>query len=252
MPRSKSQEESRVDLIMYDQWGRPWWAVLEKETMVPTGPLFPQFAAPWIPDQSYFQFFGKQNPIRFRINLERIEEDLQQAHEERGRTIRALTLKYFPGWSKKGPPPEVIEKVDGPGYGPMPLEVVWAAMQGNRWMLGFSKNRPEWSREGAVGNWFDPPEKEAFRRKMELQFPNAPEDDGVEDQITLVDENTPPLNPHGPPLIPVEGELQGVPEGVLAGAAAAEHASWGGIPTTAELAIPQPSTSVRNPALRKE
>lgn len=238
---AKSQEESRVDVIMYDQWGRPWHATLEKETMTPTGPVQPLFSAPFIPDQKYHRYGGKRNPVRMQIDLAKMEEDLQEAHEERERLIRKLTMQFFPGWNKKAPPPEVIEKVDGPGYGPMPLEVLWAAMQGNKWILGFSKRRPAWSEAGAVSTWFDPPEKESFRRKREMEFPDSPEDAEDAAEVELVDEDTIPARPGG--------ELQGVPEGVLVGA---EHSSWGGIPTPEEMAIAQPQTSVRNPQARKE
>lgn len=238
MPRSKSQEDSRVGINMYDQWGRPWHATQEKETMTPTGPVMPQFSAPVVPDMKYLKFFGKANPIKVEVNLQALEQDLQEAHEHRERQIRTFTTKYFPGWKNKNPPREVLDKVDGEGPPPMPLEVVWAMMQGNRWVLGFSPNRPAWSYEGAVGAFFNPPQKESLRRKMESSFPDAPEDTGTE-AVPLVDADVAPVNPH---------TLQGVPEGVPVGVGG-EHQSWGNID---DFAISQPMTSVRNPGARKE
>lgn len=246
MSKEVGQEYSRVDTILYDVHGRPWHAILERKTMTPTGPISPMFRAPFYPDQKYLRPGGQRNPIHLGINYDQMDIDLQEAHQEREQTIRRLIVKSFPASQHqkliKNPPEEILWAVDGNGEGPMPVEVVWACMQGNRWVLGYSDKEPEWVQEmPAVRNFFHPPLKEFARRRAELIFGDA-ENDEAQARIELTDAEIAPINPHNPRNAP--GSLEGLdgeeigPEVGVGG----EHGSWG---------APEPSTSVRSP-LRKE
>lgn len=216
MARYDSQEDARFSMVLHDQWGRQYHAVLEKETMMPTGPIEPQFQAPIHVPQKYLRAHGKAGPNRLTVELDSLQADLEAKHDEIARRIQKQTMKHFPGWTKKSPPPEVLDLVTGGSTRPMPVELVYAMRQGNRWVLGFSPNRPAWSQDEPFKSYFDPPVKAIRARAEEMEFPNADEDAEMFDVAPLIDGDIDPRT-HA-------GGLPGVGVGV-----GGDHSSWGNV-----------------------
>lgn len=233
MAKEVGQEYSRVDVTMFDPHGRPWHAILERKTMTPTGPISPLFKAPFYPDQKYLRPGGQKNPIRLGIDYDAMDRDLQEAHLERERRLHRLAFRTYGSQAPKvlkNPPEELLRALDGEGAQPMPVEVVWACMQGNRFVLGFSENEPEWvKKDQRIHEFFHPPLKEMERKRAKTRFADADEDADTEQQlIPLSDAETAPVDPR---LALAGSEIGGT----------GEDSSWG-----------QPATSGGRTALRKE
>lgn len=219
MARYDSQESARFGMILFDQWGRRYYAELEKETLYPTGPIQPLFQAPIMVDTKYVRPYGRSAPNRVHVDVDGLERDLAEKEDQRERRAQKMILKHFPGWKAKYPPPAVEEAIYGDGPRPMPVELCWAMKQGNRWVLGLTEHRPPWSEQEPFKSYFNPPEKKRKEREQAMEFPDV---EGIEDLalppvVAITDENIDPRSPRT--------NEQGLPD--LGEGAGGVHASWG-------------------------
>lgn len=145
-------------MIVQDQHNRDWFCTMEKETMAPTGVMIPQFTAPWYPDQKYIRpgvspdglRGDRRNPGRIFIDYNAMAADHEAKLDQLDHRLRTLARKYYPGKLKEtleNPPEDIMDALYGPRGGPPPpVEFIWAAQDGNRWVLGFTEAVPQWAK----------------------------------------------------------------------------------------------------------
>jgi hypothetical protein len=140
-----SQADSREFLVYTDQHGREWegWGDV-KAKLHPTTTLKPLFDAPWLPDQRLMTF-SQRKPGEFVINYEAILAEGARAHEAR----RDLVLQVADHFNVPGFDPDTDQPTAQMrrelGEGPLPLDPIVAALQGNKYVLGlrpFDAKRP--------------------------------------------------------------------------------------------------------------
>lgn len=160
------QANSRTHAIWFDQhrdanyvnergerifeFGRPWWSVIEKASMMPSGPVYPMgWDAPWLPPQSYindsigripkFESNGFMprgiNSDRFSIAYARmIQDDTDQTRSHYQYAVQVATQKNLPipEWGK----PMDHRVLALVGIQPRSPKIAEAALAGNKWLLG--------------------------------------------------------------------------------------------------------------------
>jgi|SRR5215467_3237817 len=130
--------------------GRPWWCYTERPAdgahmPMPVGELIPHgWDAPWTPDATYMQMsIGTLQTNKFRITYERMIADYRWAMEEfyqrAAQEAAAFDLKIPEfgealGWKLRA----IV------GKPPRSPRIPEAAMAGDRWLLGFSKEPNEY------------------------------------------------------------------------------------------------------------
>lgn len=157
-PEGWNQNKQRSLAVFYDQHrstadgfpdGRPWWAYTERPAeggaaAMPVGDLIPYgWDAPWTPESKYMQLsIHALSGNRFRIAYERMIIDYRQALDEY--YIRAATEAV----AVNLPIPEHGEPVQWKlaaivGAPPKSSRIPEAALAGDRWLLGFTKQPNE-------------------------------------------------------------------------------------------------------------
>ncbi len=136
------QTATRRPGTLYDQHvspdfpkGRPWHASIDKKSGFPVGVIQPKgWHAPWEPPQSAF-VFSEDDPTRFRIDYETLITSRRLTHSEYDAQMRQAALVR--GWDPTDPEKRSsLEALVGPS--PLPVEVLVAAMQGNKRVLGLT------------------------------------------------------------------------------------------------------------------
>jgi hypothetical protein len=148
--KAKGQPANRRYQRFRDQHGRKWGAVIELKTGDPVGSPEPiGWTAPWMPDPKYVTVKldddGSVETGMLAIDYERALKDAkkeQDDHQER--------LEFFAGaiyseragavLAEKARPAELMRYFRGSR--PKPIEPIFAAMNGDRWLLGFEKGDP--------------------------------------------------------------------------------------------------------------
>lgn len=170
---------------MWDQHGRRFAAVLDMSNGIPVGrgPNPDGWRAPWMPGQEWFRYLeDESNPLRFRIDYEGLLVQYMAAHEQYDADWEAFATSN--GWDPKDPDVagRIIAKV---GQRPQPIELIVAAMQGNKYILGlttkvdervvpFLKQRPVYKRQAkraeklAGMDFADHDADEDLERRMDL------------------------------------------------------------------------------------
>lgn len=123
---------------MWDQHNRRHAAVLDKSNGIPVGrgPNPDGWRAPWMPGQEWYRYLEDDtNPMRFRIDYEGLLNERVAAHERYDAEWEAFATSN--GWDPKDPDVagRIIAKV---GMRPLPIELIVAAMQGNKYILGLT------------------------------------------------------------------------------------------------------------------
>ena len=140
------QSRKRSYAIYTDQHGRAWGAIIENITGDPCGPLEPQFHAPVQPLDKFVTINSRQRQLHIRYAD--IILDIEDANNAWAASLREHALKMYgmqAGKAIADPPPELLELV---GPAPKAHREIWeAAMQGNKWILGFSAEKPAWAEE---------------------------------------------------------------------------------------------------------
>lgn len=184
----RDQAAQRRGSTLTDDWGRAWSAVIDKRTGDPIGSITPQgWSAPWRPDQAYMRP-DPEDPRRIIIDLERALADALEAHEQ-----------YAEDWKRQAaarnidPADErnhgILQQVVGPP--PKPWQPIKAALDGNRWILGFTtkpdarlvpylttKRQRSQAKLTGLESFADDPEAEALEARMDLEEAVDPEATG--------------------------------------------------------------------------
>lgn len=143
---STDQSRKRSYAIYTDQHGRAWGANIENRTGDPCGPLEPQFSAPVQAMDRFITINSRQRKLIIRYAD--IILDIQQANQDWEASLREYARKMYGMDAAKmiqNPSPELLDVVGPPPRG---QKEIWeAAMQGNKWILGFSSAKPAWAEE---------------------------------------------------------------------------------------------------------
>lgn len=175
----RDQAAQRRGATLTDDWGRAWSAVIDKRTGDPIGSITPQgWSAPWRPDQAYMRP-DPEDPRRLIIDLAQALRDAREAHEQ-----------YAEDW-KRAAAARNIDPNDQRNHGillqvvgplPKPWQPIKAALDGNKWILGFTtkpdprlvpflttkRQRAEASLEG-LESFADDPEVEALEARLDIE-----------------------------------------------------------------------------------
>lgn len=189
---------------MFDQHGRRYSALLDKSNGTPVGqgPRPDGWRAPWMPGQEWFRYHeDESNPMRFRIDYDGMLNDRIAAHEQYEREWTDFAVVN--GWDPKDPDiaGRIIAKV---GKRPLPLEIIVAAMQGNRYVLGLTETVDE----RVVPFLRMKPKYQRIEKKLEriagMNF--ADHDEELEDRMDLQEAHDPDDTPRG--RVPVKPKRQ--------------------------------------------
>jgi hypothetical protein len=130
-----SQADTRRPAKLRDQHGRQWFAWVENRSGAPTGPISPTgWTAPWYPDQAYLSI-DPDDPRTLRIDYARALRERLEAHEDYKKqwTEKAVARNMDPADETHRP---ALLQLVGPS--PAPYQPYKAAMDGNKWILGFT------------------------------------------------------------------------------------------------------------------
>jgi hypothetical protein len=159
---------------MRDQHGRLFQCVVDTRTGTPigNGPQPLGWRAPWIPSQEWARY-SADDPFTFRWDYDGMLADRIAAHEVYEQQYTDFCTRH--GWDPADPAKQgqVVSVI---GVRPQPIELIVAAMQGNKYLLGltptvdtrvlpFLKMRPTYQRQAkkdarlaAMPDFSDPPE----------------------------------------------------------------------------------------------
>lgn len=153
MKQGFSQADTRGQRILFDQHGRQWFTNFELRSGHPTGPITPQFTAPWYPDSQYFGF-PKLKPNDLVIDYDAMAGVLARRHAEYHQLIERAGVHFLgQGYDAAKPPPaQVLNDVGRP---PFPIEVILAAKAGNGYVLGSRAFNPEHKGDAIVKRALD-------------------------------------------------------------------------------------------------
>lgn len=172
---STDQSRKRSYAIYTDQHGRAWGAIIENKTGDPCGPLEPQFRAPVQALDKFITVNSRQRKLHIRYAD--IILDIAQAFTEWQESLRKYAVKMYGMDASKmiqNPSPELLDMV---GPGPIGQREIWeAAMQGNKWILGFSSAKPAWAEE-----FF--PDKPAVQSAQELVLTGRTYADAEDEEV---------------------------------------------------------------------
>jgi hypothetical protein len=130
------QAAQRRGATLTDDWGREWSAVIDKKTGDPIGSITPKgWSAPWRPDQAYMRP-DPDNARRLIIDLERALSDALEAHEEWNEAwVRTAAARNIDPNDDRNQ--GVLHQLVGAK--PAAWQPIKAALDGNRWILGFTQ-----------------------------------------------------------------------------------------------------------------
>lgn len=177
---STDQRMKRSYAIYTDQHGRVWGANIENKTGDPCGNLEPQFAAPVRPMDKYITVNSRRRQVVIRYA--EIIQDIVEAEQEWDSALRDHARKAYGMKAHEAiqnPPPDLLDIV-----GPRPKErrEPWeAAMQGNKWVLGLSPNKPDWATEFFPDA---PKVRETFQIETNNKYPDAEDQAPKSTEIT--------------------------------------------------------------------
>lgn len=173
-----SQDSTRRPILMRDQHGRPWSASTENRSGMPTGMIANDFSAPWLPDQKYL-VVNAQNPTEIYIDYTLMFNDRRRTNEEyHRRAVRMATKKNWPTPEKGAYSDDLIEAAGQP---PRPVELVIAAYQGNRWILGLCDDCKRSNRECRCAGGYLPAQADPRLAKLIVRrIEDIPAEEGMD------------------------------------------------------------------------
>jgi hypothetical protein len=135
-----SQAKQRRNQRLTDNHGRKYFATIEIRSGDPVGPVQPMFQAPLaVPPMYMRKHPDPDRPNEVVIDYRRWITDIEGAHTDWEKRGRELSRKTFGSAYDPTQPAFKQEILDLLGERPQPVEPVYAAMQGNRWVLGFTR-----------------------------------------------------------------------------------------------------------------
>jgi len=143
-----TQPEQRRPRTFYDQHDRTWETVIDIRTGHAAGPWEPKFQAPWYPEAKYIRH-DPSDDRRILIDYDRNVRDAKRAMDDYDDLRMKVAMDQYGsaftsklGETHEDDPPELKKLVGGP---PFPVAFPEAALEGNRWVLGFSTTIPKWA-----------------------------------------------------------------------------------------------------------
>jgi hypothetical protein len=138
------QEKKRGHRTFLDQHGRKWGGIINGASRLWVMPLHPKFSAPFIPPSKYVQPV-QNDSSEIYIDYQHLYNDLvesQAAYEQRfmGLAMDKYTDTFETVLNK---PTKWLR--DAAGIAPIHPDVARACISGNRWILGFSDQKPDWA-----------------------------------------------------------------------------------------------------------
>lgn len=149
MPRhvERHQHLERSQIELRDNHDRLW--VVESEVgldatrrprIVAVGQFHPTFQTPYnfLPDAKYLHHSPNQ-PGKLTIDYDGWASCVLEAHKDVKTALTNLAVSIYKDEAAKyvdKPSTEMLQIVYGHGRGPEPVEPIWAAKQGNGWILG--------------------------------------------------------------------------------------------------------------------
>lgn len=154
------QPSHRRGNIWIDQHEREWGGTMSKDTGTPIGEIQPMGGTRhgerfgWTPvlyagrelrpGMEYLRF-SEDRPNRVMIDYDRWRQDLLIANSRWSSEATNWATRFYGGGgiadALANPPQELLD-VMGPK--PMPVDLVDAMEQGNRWILGLTPEKPDW------------------------------------------------------------------------------------------------------------
>lgn len=147
------QAKNRRTSIFKDQHGREWAAVKDVFTDAPIGPLAPVGWTPvqyqgrdLIPDNSVM-IFDEARSGTFEIDYAKWRRAIETALAMWTQTAGSYAASMYgdKAMDALSDPPPALLNILGPK--PMPLDLIDAQAEGNRWILGYPVPRPKWADE---------------------------------------------------------------------------------------------------------
>lgn len=145
------QAGKRKTVTFTDQHGREWTAVKDIFTDTNVGPMTPQGWTPvsymgrdLVPPDHVLRF-DDARPGTFTIDYSRWISDIRAAHTGWVQQAGSYAASMYGDKSMdalENPPPALLNAM---GPKPMPVELLEAMQEGNRWILGLAVARPAWA-----------------------------------------------------------------------------------------------------------
>lgn len=145
MAKELEQPQQRRPAVFADQHGRDWRTIIDIRTGHAAAPFEPDFTAPWYPDTIYVEH-DPADARKVRIAYGKILSHFRDAHDAyedlRFRVAEEMWGSAFitkMGETYEDDDPQLRKKIGSP-----PSEIAYpeAALEGNRWVLGFTDKVP--------------------------------------------------------------------------------------------------------------
>lgn len=188
------QHEARQNYTYYDEFQRPWFAIVDTRCqphLSPCAPLIPEgWSAPVMPPEDCL----RAHPTvlgRLVILWDKWIESAVAAENAFAQTLQQEAGRLFGDDASKRIAANDPRLMDAVGTRPMSSLLVRAARAGNLWATGRSQVRPEWVTDELLQTL------PQFRAKVEaalfegLDFPDAPEDEALRAAGALTSEPAP-------------------------------------------------------------
>lgn len=133
----QDQQKRRRGVVLHDQWGRKYHATMDKATGDSVGPIRPDFeAVVGLPDSPQHWRHHPEHPAKIDIRYPGWIGELRAARQAWQADLERYARNLYgekAGDALKNRPPELLNLAGGL---PFPYELVEAASQGNKWILG--------------------------------------------------------------------------------------------------------------------
>jgi hypothetical protein len=148
--KAKGQPAARRYQRFRDNHGRRWGAVIENKTGDPVGNIEPVgtradgvWRAPWMPEQKYLKLARDEDGAievgRLEIDYKTMLKDAKQEKKDADEWMEFVASQLYgerAGEMVAAPPAQLRRYMKGK---PRPPEIIVAAMNGDRWLLGFEQ-----------------------------------------------------------------------------------------------------------------
>lgn len=138
------QERKRGTRTFTDQHGRKWGGIVNGASGLWVMPLHPKFSAPYTPPSKYIEP-KPGDASEIYINYQALYNDLQEGQRAYEQRFMGLAMdKYTDTFETVLAKPTKWLK-DAAGIAPTHPDVARACLAGNRWILGFTDQKPDWA-----------------------------------------------------------------------------------------------------------
>lgn len=154
MKREKWDQAGKRKTVQFtDQHGRAWTAVKDVFTDTNIGPLYPSGWTPvkyqgrdLLPPDNMYRF-NDSKPGTFVIDYDAWRQTLMGAHQQWAQQAGSYAAAMYGDKAMdalENPTPALLNML---GPKPMPIELVEAMQEGNKWILGLTEKKPKWAEE---------------------------------------------------------------------------------------------------------